>query len=271
MSTNPNRPKLRWLILLLASVMTVWSLSGLVLHSMSDRGTFGDMFGAVNALFSGLAFATLIYTAWMQREELSLQRRELEMTREEMRGQKEAIRAQNETFMLQRFETTFFELLRVHGQIVDSIDLVDNSNRATKPRDCFCVFYRRLRKAFLAHLLYPKDEQALQIAKEIYGSFYEEHQEELGHYFRHLYHIIKFVKSSDVQDKKRYTNFVRAQLSSYELALLFYNGVSDLGEEKFKPLIEEFSLLKNLPETLILRPTTHSGFYAPGAYGKTAL
>lgn len=50
-----------------------------------DKGTFGDMFGAVNALFSGLAFAGLIYTAMMQREELKLQREELGLTREEFK------------------------------------------------------------------------------------------------------------------------------------------------------------------------------------------
>ena len=50
-----------------------------------DKGTFGDMFGAVNALFSGLAFAGLIYTAMMQREELELQREELGLTRQEFK------------------------------------------------------------------------------------------------------------------------------------------------------------------------------------------
>jgi len=49
-----------------------------------DRGTFGDMFGFVNALFSGLAFAGLIYTAMMQKEELKLQRDELGLTRQEL-------------------------------------------------------------------------------------------------------------------------------------------------------------------------------------------
>jgi hypothetical protein len=37
------------------------------------RGLFGDMFGAVNALFSGLAFAGIIYAIVLQRKELSLQ------------------------------------------------------------------------------------------------------------------------------------------------------------------------------------------------------
>ncbi len=53
-------------------------------------GSAGDMFGAVNALFSALAFAFLIYTALMQREELKLQREELRETRKELARSAEA-------------------------------------------------------------------------------------------------------------------------------------------------------------------------------------
>lgn len=42
------------------------------------------MFGAVNALFSGLAFAGIIYTILPQRRELELQREELRATRTEL-------------------------------------------------------------------------------------------------------------------------------------------------------------------------------------------
>ncbi len=42
------------------------------------RGTFGDMFGSVNALFSGLAFAGIIVTILLQRKELALQRQDNE-------------------------------------------------------------------------------------------------------------------------------------------------------------------------------------------------
>lgn len=48
------------------------------------RGQFVDMFGALNALFSGLAFAGIIFTIRQQKEELELQREELKMTREEL-------------------------------------------------------------------------------------------------------------------------------------------------------------------------------------------
>lgn len=53
-------------------------------ESWSDRGTFGDMFGGVNALFSGLAFAGVIYAIFLQSKELELQREELRLTREEL-------------------------------------------------------------------------------------------------------------------------------------------------------------------------------------------
>ena len=49
---------------------------------ITDAGEFGDMFGAVNALFSGLAFAGVIIAILLQREELRLQRQELQDTRQ---------------------------------------------------------------------------------------------------------------------------------------------------------------------------------------------
>lgn len=45
------------------------------------RGQFGDMFGAVNTLFSGLAFAGVIFAIILQSRELSLQRKELALSR----------------------------------------------------------------------------------------------------------------------------------------------------------------------------------------------
>lgn len=42
------------------------------------------MFGAVNSLFSWLALAGIIYTIFLQRNELELQRTELELNRKEL-------------------------------------------------------------------------------------------------------------------------------------------------------------------------------------------
>jgi len=79
---------LRPLVFAFLGVLALWSLSlalTLILFgTWATRSAFGEMFGAVNTLFSGLAFAAFVYTVVLQREELALQRRELELTREEL-------------------------------------------------------------------------------------------------------------------------------------------------------------------------------------------
>jgi len=84
-----------WILSSILLVVSLWSLSWFlivkseILLVWSDRGTFGDMFGAVNSLFSGLAFAGIIIALIFQKQELTLQRKELRDTREELKGQRE--------------------------------------------------------------------------------------------------------------------------------------------------------------------------------------
>lgn len=61
-----------------------------VFPDMASRGQFGDMFGVVNAIFSGLAFLGVIYAVILQQKELQLQRKELSLTREELKRTAEA-------------------------------------------------------------------------------------------------------------------------------------------------------------------------------------
>lgn len=81
-------PKLRLLLIAAAIIVCIQVLVAigvyLGLPDWSSRGQFGDVFGSVNALFSGLAFSGIIYTILLQREELALQRKELELTRQEL-------------------------------------------------------------------------------------------------------------------------------------------------------------------------------------------
>jgi hypothetical protein len=76
------------------AVVLLWFGIGLtpmlLFGSWEVRGQVGDMFGAVNSLFSGLAFAGVILAIFLQREELALQREELKMTREELKRSAEA-------------------------------------------------------------------------------------------------------------------------------------------------------------------------------------
>jgi hypothetical protein len=228
------------LVVWVASAAAVWNYFG----KPDGAGTFGDMFGAVNALFSGLAFATLIYAAWMQREELGLQREELQATRAELAGQKEQMKQQGDTLKLQRFENTFFSLLASHMQLVESLRL-EMHNVVHQGRECFKWAYDLLGDQN-RHGVYVAGGE-LEGLRTVYERFYEHRQVLLGHYFRSLYHLIKFVKAAPIDNQRQYTSLVRAQLSSYEQAMLFYNCLSEHGFDKFKPLVEEFALLENMP------------------------
>lgn len=103
-----------------------------------------------------------------------------------------------------------------------------------------------------------------------YEKYYGGHQFRLGHYFRHLYQSYKFIDSSDFlnpQQKRHYGKMLRAQLSTYEQALLFINSLSRQGmkwgimAESTTPTdrahnltcksdyIARYELIKNLPGT----------------------
>ena len=69
-----------------------------------NTGVAGDTFGAVNALFSGLAFAFIIIT-------LSIQQRELKVQLNEFRENMKINKQQSFTLSMQRFDNTFFQLL----------------------------------------------------------------------------------------------------------------------------------------------------------------
>jgi hypothetical protein len=97
-----------WAIFL--GVPVAWILVGWVLPQwLSDdpvkRSAFGDMFGAANALFSGLAFCGLVVTLLLQgqatkvqNEQLKLQNDQLEMQREELALQRDEMRQMREQY-----------------------------------------------------------------------------------------------------------------------------------------------------------------------------
>lgn len=57
-------------------VVVIWALFWIGLVDDQNRGTFGDMFGAANALFSGLAFAGVVVAILLQRLEMQESRSE---------------------------------------------------------------------------------------------------------------------------------------------------------------------------------------------------
>lgn len=262
-------------------VVVLWFSSWLIItHYIKDptnQGTFGDTFGAINALFSGLAFAGLIATLLYQKEELKLQREELQQTREELKGQREEFEEQNKTLKRQRFENTFFNMLSLQQEITNNLfyqyekEIDGHINLCTyKGREIFKEIYEFAQFTYDG-LIYPKNAGLKLILEKNGYTAYTAVSEtnRFDHYFRHLYRIFKYVDTTDlISDEERYEYacIVRSQLSDYELIMLFFNGLSDNGKEKFKPLIEKYAILKNMRPDLLPSAGKEKTFYSEGAY-----
>ncbi|TDN97822.1 putative phage abortive infection protein [Sunxiuqinia elliptica] len=216
-------------------------------------GQFGDFIGGLIGSLWAFSGVILFYVALneqrkdikINREALKQQISEFELQRVELEETRKIFEQQHETQVYQRFENTFFQLLHNHNEIVNSLDLraIKSHKLTNTGRDCFKSFYLN----FSTEL---KDiETSNKREAEVINSYietYNKYEADLSHYFRNLYNIIKFIDNSEIKNKKIYTNFVRAQLSNYELIFLFYNCLSKNGIDKFKPLVEKYSLLKNI-------------------------
>lgn len=235
-------------VLLYAGVLIflTWPINEL---SINNSGVFGDSFGPLTSLFSGLAFAGLIITIVMQREELALQRQELNLTREELNGQKQEMQAQNETLKVQRFENTFFKMLEFLESCRADVFFQAFQTTPTEGRDAIKALYNVFIDGFLYSLVQVSATNREKVFKEEcknieglsqeYKKFYAKYGDEIGQYYRTLYNILKLIDRADyIKEKTVYTNLVRAQLSRYELLLLFYNCLSDFGKDKMAPLIK---------------------------------
>lgn len=107
-------------------VVILWLITPLVMNwivgvDWPTRGQAGDVYGSVNALFSGLAFAGVVIAILLQREELALQREELRLTRGEM---KKAADAQNEA-QLALNKSIYAQSLRVALDILEDPSVVE--------------------------------------------------------------------------------------------------------------------------------------------------
>lgn len=89
-------------------------------NKLESFGQFGDSFGLVNSLFSGLAFAVLIVTLWMQKEELQDQRKVLKLQQEELELQRKELEGSTDALQLTSFLSALTALhQRYESQIKD--------------------------------------------------------------------------------------------------------------------------------------------------------
>lgn len=229
--------------------MLLWGVPVIQIADAMRKGEFGDSFGTLNTLFSGLAFSGVLIT-------LLLQRKDIDDNREQV--------------LRQQVESQFYSLLALQQAVVQGLDLhatSDKSKLVAQGRDCF--------KHWRAHVVeryadtYPiflkkdlsESERVLVASK----GMVEKYQGDTGIYFRSLYSIFKFIDGSSHKDKMQLATTVRSFLSDYELVVLFYNCQTPQGEG-FKKYVTMYALLDNLDVELLIK-ISHVKFFDKEAYG----
>lgn len=258
-------------VLLFGGVVILWIFSwwGISAHwdKWYARSGFGDAFGAVNALFSGLAFAGVIIAIRLQSKELQLQREELEQTREELRGQKEQLERQANYFDEQNFENKFFQMLRMHESSIEGMRLFIRRYKGPNDISENYVGQEYLKLIFgLIKVTLPTMDK-YEMKRHINDSFisaYNDHRIYLGHYFILLGNIFKFVHTSKSMHKQFYIDVIKSALSSYELAILYYYCFTSHGEPFYEYAVA-YSLFENLHLNLI--NLNSLGYFPRSVYG----
>ncbi len=225
-----------------------------------SMGTFGDTFGAANALFSGLAFAGMIIALHQQKEELRMQREVLNLQRDDLKlqiqtlantnaaldGQKEemaeqlkAMKKQLEQGQKQRFESNLFNMLGQYDNIVNGIH--GYAHEPEKGRDYM---------AFYADMI--KIDKSFETSKIQFS---------MANYINYLFQMFKLIdeaaalceakedfKIIEYHQRKLYCSIVTSYISFNEMLLLqHYIYIVNKGYyQSFIELVEKYALLENI-------------------------
>jgi len=99
---------------------------------------------------------------------------------------------------------------------------------------------------------------------------FDGHQSRLGHYYRHLYQMIRYVDQQTLNiNKYEYVKTIRAQLSTHEQALLLVNSLTPVGRNWWdEKLIVKYRLVQNIPREFFDTSTEldTKTLFAPGYY-----
>ena len=263
---------------------------------LERTGQLGDFIGGFVGAIWGLAGVILFYIA------LRLQSHDLELQREELA-------ATRQVFTVQQFESTFFNLIKVQQGLLSKIHF-DRRNQLSSYEDepppkgyiSGVEFFEVARADFLRlyqsgtslqgsgkgkrniifrdptlmeRLKFGALERPKHRIPEVYKVFYDHYHPYLGHYFRHLYFLLKLLDTSEKEEtyskpeaknKIRrkyffYAGVIQAQMSSPELFLLFYNAWCF---SKSKRMVKKYRIVHNLAIEDLADSVNHPNIYGEG-------
>lgn len=225
---------LMWLVWGIYSVEVAhWALGDIFVPAQA--GPWGDSYGPFSAFFGALGFAAVIVTLWIQQQQI-----------------RDAQKDQHR----QRFESSFFELLRFFREARAAVRFqhtkeYHNARQSKWTQLQVTYEAEEAFRAAMGELRYwyrtlPNSDDRAVLVHIYRTNFHSRFESKLGPYYRLLYTILDRISSDPVlneDEKTSYGNLIRSQLTSHEAAMAGLNGLAPFAKD-FSRLVEEFRLLK---------------------------
>lgn len=294
--------------------------------SFGELEQLENTFSPVNAFFAGLSGIGLIATLILQNRQIKEAKKDAEENNKLLQKQ---LKDTQDRFKVERFESVFFNMLSIHRKNSENIhsngneyvnayeilklkninfeellEIIGHSSQLTFDKAmhdgitpehycsiCMLPYYlvkEKMERYCINDYFSPNDATVL-----LFSIASEHFKNTFRHYYRHLYHLIKYTDKTfdDDPDKRRlYMRIIRAQFTAAEHVALFYNALyfadpEDRNEaqvaghpvpegqqeraapptSKFKSLIERNELLHEMDKSMLVYPH-HRKLYEESAY-----
>ena len=149
----------------------------------------------------------------------------------------------------------------LHYAFLDFAKYHQKNTEAEISRQIVALYKRDGEKAYSPEYSFVFDETKLRpYLENAYNDFYKNYDYNLGHFYRYIFNVIKFIVNTfkdDVDTQKFLVGLMQAQLTNDELGLMFYNALSEHGrnkhnEELFKSWLDNFNYFENIDERCVL-------------------
>lgn len=240
---EPKIPKFPWWIAV--SVLALWFINlGWGVWAMDNNpakgGEWGDIFGAVNALFSVGSILLIYHGIRMQRYEVELAKAELAESKKQTLAQKVALDKQNEATERQMFENTFFKLL-------DNV-LSEHRNATTSAGQSgsrafanFAMEFLNNSNGYIERL--NNNPNYTLIDSDGYSAWVFEYATIFSGYLRANESLLSYL-NNNYRQYREYSKFISNRVSENELIIL---SLSPLVADQFKPLgalIKKYNIIR---------------------------
>ena len=189
---------------------------------LDSPGSFGDSFGGVGALFSGIALIGVFFT---------------------LREQQRQIQEQRSFLARSEMNETFFELIKIFEKVQSKISSgIDSNTNMPTTNELFGAL----------------NIASSESTEEVFHTFELKYKSVLDPYFRTLKYILKFLKGNQLEndETRLYSNLLRTQISQEEAGLIYLNlqyreAISKReieSRDRFIYLVHYFQLLIDIKE-----------------------